>query len=487
MTISKQLELAFSMAREEHAGAFERFANGFLVDDYPELQPLGGKHDRGMDARIVRDADGHTTLVVQSCISPEKAARSKILGTIEKLSKDLPETVVYCTSAKIGTKLDATKRELRKDRKISLEICDAEWFCQRIETSANRAALSKSFFTEILNPLLKEFRDTNLYSAVLSDNEARLAIQYLEAHQLDGSTHRNFTKSVFDALIVFATRETAFPDKLVTTKLIVETITKMFPESHASRIQEIVPGRIEHLVGTDVLKRRAKDNAVSLAYSQKTKFEEARNTAAKREVAFRALLWASLQEVVEHQQIDYVVDFDEVIRVAHECVLWFLHEQGTQLRDGTGNLINVLNAEEVVDIFRNSSSFEKIASKVTEDALEDILPSIVFRAINSEDPDTKAYLRGKADLFIVEAFLQASPDVQKACKKLFADDILFADTSILIRCLAEKYSLRGDGPLLRTFQSARQLGIKLRTWRPWVEEFASHLKGPVKLEWMNCA
>src|ERR1019366_4767495 len=67
---SKKLEKALALTNEEQADAFERFANAFLVDDYPALEPLGGKKDKGMDARVIQDETGKNLLVVQSCVSP---------------------------------------------------------------------------------------------------------------------------------------------------------------------------------------------------------------------------------------------------------------------------------------------------------------------------------------------------------------------------------------------------------------------------------
>src|SRR5258706_6161313 len=111
--VNKKLESAFTMTREEHNRAFERFANAFLVDDYPELEALGGKHDKAMDARIIVAETGKVSLVVQSCVSPTKTARAKILATVDKLDKsNLPTVLAYCTPAKIGLALDATKQEL---------------------------------------------------------------------------------------------------------------------------------------------------------------------------------------------------------------------------------------------------------------------------------------------------------------------------------------------------------------------------------------
>lgn len=181
--MSDKLEKAFRLTEEEHAEAFERYANAFLVDDYPELQPLGGKRDKGMDARVYNNETGKTELVVQSCVSPATTARTKVLGTIKKLTDNMPEVLIYCTSAVVATALDETKRELRKNYKITLEICDAPWFTQRQKTSTNRDSLSEQYADEVLAPFIKELQPDRLYRLVLSDEEERIAVQYLRSRK----------------------------------------------------------------------------------------------------------------------------------------------------------------------------------------------------------------------------------------------------------------------------------------------------------------
>src|SRR5687768_6677873 len=125
----KRLEVAFSMTAEAHSAAFERFANAFLIDDYPELEPLGGKRDKGMDARIVYSETGVPYLIVQSTVSPAGSARVKVWNTVGKFEgKQFPQLFLYCTPAKIGLLLDGTKAELRKKHGIVLEVYDGAWF-----------------------------------------------------------------------------------------------------------------------------------------------------------------------------------------------------------------------------------------------------------------------------------------------------------------------------------------------------------------------
>jgi hypothetical protein len=70
----------------------------------------------------------------------------------------------------------------------------------------------------------------------------------------------------------------------------------------------------------------------------------------------------------------------------------------------------------------------------------DLLPHALYVTLNSKDEEIAEYLRSKADLFIIHSFLQVTPDVQQACRKILSGDILYLDTTILVRCLAEYYS-----------------------------------------------
>jgi hypothetical protein len=143
--MSNKLEKAFLLTDEEHAEAFERYANAFLVDDYPELQALGGKKDRGMDARVYNNETGKTELVVQSCVSPATAARTKVLKTIEKLKGNMPGVLIYCTSMVVGTVLDKTEQDLRKDHKVTL----VSYKLRRMCSEHAKSFLAATFCTSI--------------------------------------------------------------------------------------------------------------------------------------------------------------------------------------------------------------------------------------------------------------------------------------------------------------------------------------------------
>jgi hypothetical protein len=475
--MSKKLDKAFRLTDEEHSQAFERFANAFLVDDYPELEALGGKKDQGMENK----------LVVQSCVSPVTAARTKVLTTLEKLKGNMPMVFIYCTSAVIGTALDDTRREVRMEHGLTLETCDSPWFVQRANTSQNRAVLSDRYAREVLEPFVRELEPDRLYSLVLSDHEERVAFQYLEAVNLDRLRNRNVTKGIFDALIACVTRHSNPPMTVYSEQQIISAIIGMFPPGHAPRISEIVPGRIQHLVSKKALHFNSSAGGYVLSFPYREKVQVNIQRARERELTFLAALSSAIKRAVVDCEIDYELALDSMTTIGHQCVLWYLSDQGRAVADPSGALLSILNTERMVEEYLRERPLPTMKGKkvLTEESVRDVLPHALYVTLSSTDGEIAQYLRWKADLFILHGFLQVTPDVQKACQKLLGGDILYLDTTILVRCIAEYYSPPEMRPVLRTLDSSRRVGCQLRTWQPYIAELVSHLKGPVLLEWIN--
>lgn len=487
--MSLALVKAFKVTEEEHSDAFERYANAFLVDDYPEMKALGGKKDKGMDAYIYDDKTGKVILVVQSCVSPATTARTKVLATIKKLEANnlLPEVFIYCTSANIGTELDETKLELRRDYKVTLDVCDAAWFVTRHQTSRNRAVISEAYARETLEPFVRGLQPDKLYSLVLSDEQQRVAVQYLEAVSLDRSKDSNLTKGIFDALIACVTRDSEPPGKAYSGDAIVAAICAMFPAGHAARIKEIVPGRIQHLAHKKALHLNRQAGGYILSFKYKEKVQANIQKAQDRELAFLTALGGAVKEAADKLGVNYLFSIEKVVEVGHQAVLWYLREQGKVVSDPTTALLNILNAEKLVEEFLNQHPLPKPTAKtpLTGEQVMDLLPPALFATLNTKDEEVRKFLRGKADLFIVHGFLQVTPDVQEACRRLLGGDVLYLDTSILVRCIAEHYSPGRRRPLLDTLEGAKRLGYQLRTWKPYIGELASHLRNRVEQEWHN--
>jgi hypothetical protein len=487
--MSLKLIKAFKVTEEEHAGAFERFANAFMVDDYPEMKALGGKKDKGMDSYIFSDQSGKVAIVLQSCISPASKARTKVLGTIKKLQNNglLPTVLIYCTSVAIGTELDETKRELRSSYNVTLEVCDSPWFVARHLTSQSRAANCEAYAQQILDPFVRSLQPTQLYSLVLEKDQHRVAVQYLEAVNIDRSKDGNLTKGIFDGLIACVTRDSEPPTKAYSEEAIVTAICGMFPAGHGARIREIVPGRIKHLVNKKALHFNHQASGYVLSFEYKRKVQGNILKAQDLELGFLAALGEAVKKAAETLQVDYPFPTEQIVKIGHQVVLWYLREQGKIVSDPTSALLNILNAEKLLEEFLKLHPIPVPTAHdhLTEAQLNDLLPPALFATLNTEEKEVRHYLRGKADLFIVHGFLQATPDVQEACAKLLGNDVLYLDTTILIRCIAEYYSSGVRKPLMETLEGAKRVGYQIRTWAPYINELVSHLRNRVLREWSN--
>jgi hypothetical protein len=261
----------------------------------------------------------------------------------------------------------------------------------------------------------------------------------------------------------------------------------MFPAGHAARIKEIVPGRIQHLENKKALHFNKQAGGYVLSFHFKNKVQKNIQRAQERELNFLAALSAAVKETAEERQVDYEFSTEKVAAIGHQVVLWYLREQGKVVSDPTAALLNILNAEKLLDEFLKSCPLPKPTrdDSLTEEQLRDLLPHALFTTLNTNDEEVRKYLRGKADLFIVHGFLQVTPDVQEACRKLLGGDVLYLDTTILIRCIAEHYSVGSRKPLLDTLEGAKRLGYQLRTWEPYIGELVSHLRNRVQQEWSN--
>ncbi|HLN29161.1 MAG TPA: hypothetical protein VK395_15535 [Gemmataceae bacterium] len=391
--MSIKLVKAFKVTEEAHADAFERFANAFLVDDYPELKALGGKKDKGMDAYIYDNEAGKAVIVVQSCVSPASRARTKVLDTIKKMKNNTPEVFIYCTSDNVGTGLDETKKELRRDYKVTLDVCDAAWFISRHQTSQNRAASSETYARETLEPFVRGLQPDKLYSLVLGEAQQRVAVQYLEAASLDRSKDGNLTKGIFDGLIACVTRDSDPTAKVYSDEAIVAAICGMFPEGHAARIREIVPGRIQHLVHKKALHHNKPAGGYVLSFKFKERVQRNIQKAQDRELAFLAALGAAVKQAGDDLKVDYQFPTDRIVEIGHQAVLWYLREQGKVVSDPTAALLNILNAEKLVEEFLKKHPLSKLTVKgpLTEDQVNDLLPAALFATLNSKDDEVRKY------------------------------------------------------------------------------------------------
>ena len=483
--MATRFESALAFTREEHNQAFERFANAFLVGDYPELRAVGAKHDGAIDARVVVDGYGKPTLVVQSCLSPKGRAKSKILNTVKTLESraSLPPVLVYCTSALIGDALDDLVRDLRVGKNLVLEIRDAAWLSQR-ELTKGRGELCARYASEVLAPLSQASDPNVLYAGILTEDQQRLVFQYLDAQRLDFASGGNITKQTFSALVLCVLDEQSATKRGLKKDEIVASICDAFPISDQQRIREIVLGRVDHLDNRKVIHFDVSLGGYVISAAQAEKLSANLRKAKEIDEEFRVSILRQIDSTCIEREIDYEFDRIALSEIGHLCILWHMKGQADRFVDPFAAVSDAMFADRLVRQYVEKNRL-KIGAKSLEDALQDVLPHSLYALTNSKDESVQEYLRAKADLLIRQSMLQVTPDLYEACRNVLGNDIIYLDTSALIRCVAEYFSPDGQRPLTVALKNAQSANTRCRVLRTHIDELIAHIRGPVLLEWEN--
>ena len=73
--------------------------------------------------------------------------------------------------------------------------------------------------------------------------------------------------------------------------------------------------------------------------------------AQDRELAFLGALGAAVKRAGDDLKVDYQFSTERLVEIGHQAVLWYLREQGKVVSDPTAALLNILNAEKLVEEF----------------------------------------------------------------------------------------------------------------------------------------
>jgi len=83
-----------------------------------------------------------------------------------------------------------------------------------------------------------------------------------------------------------------------------------------------------------------------------------------------------------------------VVEIGHQAVLWYLSESGKVVSDPTSALLNILNAEKLLEEFLKKHPLPKPTRKepLTEEQLMDLLPHALFTTLNAKDEEVRKAL-----------------------------------------------------------------------------------------------
>lgn len=462
---ASRLELALSLIQSSDWRAFEKFSSEFIAVEFPSFRSTASPSgDGGRDGLLYIPSEEPSTAFQ---VSVTASWKEKIRSTVTRLSSTAPDVVelVYVTNQTIGANADELKRELRKERKISLDVYDRQWFVERANTHPQRALASERLAEAFVEPLL---RRTNLgdIAPQLDGETGRIALLQLSLDSND-ATDRNLTKSCFESLVIAALRGSSANNRL-SKDAVYEEIEKLVPAGAEGQLRALIDGALERLSRKrGPVKHINATSEYHLSHDESTRLQDltARYVLTERELQSEL---ANALCAAEGPDFDREIA-DQAAKGMREVLEVVLLRRGEKFASSLGNGETVqLDSAVLLEEVRSASKPSRLSDQQVAAAILDVL--------DSPSPEMSAYLRRLSDAYTLFAFLRQTPDVQKVVLTVFSEGNIWLDTSAILPLIGETLI---DDPEKRHYtqllRSAIDAGLSLFVTPGVVEEVERHL------------
>ncbi|MFJ2480658.1 hypothetical protein ACIOWE_10310 [Pseudomonas sp. NPDC087598] len=470
---TKRFELALDRLQSADWAAFERLASTFLAAEFDELRTVASPSgDGGRDSELFAPVEDPKVL---SQYSVSKDWRAKVNATVRRLKDTFPDALVlmYVTNQQIGADADDLKKTFRTKHGLSLDIRDKSWFCERVNESQSRQIAAEELAHAIVDPYLASYEVTPHVSAELNTPEAIAALTFLGLQWQDDVREKGLTKLAFEAMVRSALIGTSSDNRISKAEL-YSRIEKVFPRHKTEELRIHVDTAISRL-GKGAIKSWP-GGEYCLSHIEVVRFKEfmAANALAETELMESIKSITKLLTSVRGIPLQYESELSRLLRAVMDAVL-FERSQSFALAVQTGSLGALADAD-----FKSTIISELAKSTLHKEPQIDWLSVVqlgVRELLLSEEPPIQAYLRSLADSYTLMAFLQQTPDVQRAVEKMFSHGTLWLDTTVVLPLISDTLLSSEDsrGRFTRMIDTALDVGLKLFVTPGVIEEIERHM------------
>lgn len=460
-----RFELALTNLRPSDWERFEKLASTFLVSDWPQLRTVASASgDEGRDAELF-SPDDIPSVLIQYSVTKEWAA--KIRKTLARIKETFPQasTLVFLSNQVIGAAADEIKREARQQN-IFLDVRDLVWFAERVNSDNGRANAAEELARVVVDPLLQLNKVVKRTGNALTDQEAKTALVFLEMQLSDEQKEKGLTKSAFEAL-VRGTLNGTNPDARLSRQQLHDGIAKLLPR-HAKEM--LVPHINAALLrmSRSAIRHWTADDSFCLSHEEGLRLA---NAAAEIQILNDefdqdVLEIAESISPLEPEQEDYFLEVVRTVIGKH-----FL-EKGEEFATAIAREQSISPPHaELRDTVLSAVPKQRFSKKITN---AELLLRVVSLLFSDSSTATIDYLKLLSDSYTLFAFLEETPDVQKATKKIFAEADIWLDTSVLLPIFAEAAFPQGMRPFTTIFKQARRASIEMFVTQGVIEEVERH-------------
>lgn len=452
---------------------FEQLCSSFLIPEYENLRTMAHPSgDGGRDSELFFPENQPFILAQYSVTADWK---TKIRKTAKRLKSTFPDVriLVYMSNRQIGGQADELKREFL-DQGLALDIRDRSWFLERVFTGEIRKNAARELIDRIARPYLEGEDLINKRSSPLTSGEAKAALLYLGLQWQDDVTDKGLTKLSFDALVRAALRHT-HSDKRMPRREIHNTICSAISANDAEVLHKLIDKALARLTKRYIRHWR-KEDEFCLTHDEHQRIiirlAEIENQESEFFNSVSRHCYDCLSEIDEGDHTDQDDLYPRVPRVIEKLLL----RQGENFVSSVlSDKITRIDSEDLKDIILSDLQDQPVNSETIQHYPK-IIATVVQGLLSQPDKLTQLYLRRLANSYTLLSFLNQTPDVQNATKKLFSHGTVWLDTTVLLPLFAEQIEEdKHQGKLSNLFSACLKAGVEFRVTTGVIQEINAHM------------
>lgn len=460
---------------------FEQLCSSFLISEYASMRTMAHPSgDGGRDSELFQP-EGRTFISAQYSVTKEW--KSKIQYTVKQIKANFPEVrfLIYMSNKQIGGQADQLKRTIL-DQGISIDIRDKSWFIDRAYTDAVRENATKQFIDRIARPYLEDERIIKKRSSPLTSEEANAALLYLGLQWQDDITNKGLTKLSFDALVRAALRQTN-SEKRMTRHEIYKSINEGISSNDNDALHRLIDSALSRLT-KKYIRHWKKEDEFCLTHDEHQRILSRLADIENEESEFFENLSSQCSRCLEDFNESNLSDQDDLSQRIPRVIEKLLLRRGESFVNSVlSSSITRVEAKDLNDLIFIDLQDQPPRSNILQH-YPGIIQTVIRRILLLPDSATQLYLKRLANSYTLLSFLNQTPNVQNATKKLFSHGTVWVDTTVLLPLLAEQMETNeereGRGKLTELFNVCSQTGVKFRVTTGIINEVNAHMNNAVQ-------
>jgi hypothetical protein len=455
---------------------FEQLCSAFLVPEFPNLRTMAHPSgDGGRDSELF-SPDGKPFIAAQYSVTDDW--KSKIRKTVKGLLSTFPTVriLLYMSNRQIGGQVDDLKRELL-DQGISLDSRDRNWFIERASTNEVRESAAEELIDRIVRPYLVGEGIINKQTSPLTSGEARAALVYLGLQWQDDITDKGLTKLSFDALVRAALRHTHSEKRMARSEIHIAIRSAISSDDQNVLIHHIDAALVR--LTKRYIRHWKTEDEFCLTHEEHQRILIRLAEMDNQEVDFYETVSSHCRDCLcEIDKSDQGDIEDLKIRVPRVIEKLLLRGGEVFVTAVLSDKLARFGFDDLSDIIFKDLVNNPKSSKIIHH-YPNIIATVIQGLLVHPDVSTQLYLRRLSSSYTLLSFLNQTPDVQAATKKLFSHGTVWIDTTVLLPLIAEQLEDEQQQRLTKILNACRNAGTEFRVTTGIIQEINAHMNNAV--------